>query len=531
MTLPATDRRHRFAITTPLYYVNDVPHIGHAYTTMAADTLARYYRLRGYDVLTITGTDEHGQKIERTAREKGIEPQVYCDRIAREFQNLWDRLGIRYDRFIRTTDDRHQPIVNAFFNRVFSKGDIYADRQQGWYCVACEEYKEERELLPDNYCSLHPNKQVEWKDEMNYFFRLSKYEDRLRELYEKNPEFIQPIARRNEILSFVDRGLQDFSISRVNVSWGFALPNDPSHTIYVWFDALLGYISALVEAGEESNLETALSHYWPIDLHLIGKDILRFHAIYWPAMLMSAELPLPPRVYGHGFFTKDGQKISKSTGNTIDPGDLVDRYGPEALRYYFLKEIKFGQDGDFNETRFIEAANADLANGLGNLLNRTLGMVKKYYNGTLPEFDIASIPADNPLKQIGSTLADRVAAAYESLAFSSACEEIGTLIQAGNKYIDDRAPWTLYKQGDNAALVEVLYSVLESVRLSTYLLSPIIPQLSTEAHRQLGLADNLTQFPGTDLPLFQDRAIWGYLDPATKLSQGQPIFGKLELSS
>ncbi|MBW4494145.1 MAG: methionine--tRNA ligase [Oscillatoria princeps RMCB-10] len=478
--------KNTFALTTPLYYVNDVPHIGSAYTTIAADVVARFERLRGKQVLLITGTDEHGLKIQRTAESLGLSPQDHCDTIAASFDGLWDKLDIQYDRFIRTTSPRHQAIVSEFFQRVWDSGDIYSGRQQGWYCVSCEEFKEERDLLDGHRCPLHPNKEAEWRDEQNYFFRLSKYQSQLEALYRERPDFISPESRRNEVLNFVAQGLQDFSISRVNLDWGFPMPADPKHTLYVWFDALLGYVTALLEPDEEPALSTALGTWWPINLHLIGKDILRFHAVYWPAMLMSAGVPVPERVFGHGFLTKDGQKISKTLGNVIDPASLVSRYGSDAVRYYFLKEIEFGKDGDFNETRFVNILNADLANDLGNLLNRTLGMARKYGSGCVPSVAGENIPSDNPLKARGLTLGEEVARAYESLAFSSGCEAILALVRACNKYIDERAPWTLHKQGQQREVEEVLYSVLESVRLAAYLLSPIIPKISTEIYRQLG---------------------------------------------
>ncbi|MEM8603062.1 MAG: methionine--tRNA ligase, partial [Cyanobacteria bacterium P01_H01_bin.121] len=328
-----------FAVTTPLYYVNDVPHVGSAYTTMAADALARFMRLQGRPTLLITGTDEHGQKIQRTAEKAGRSPQAHCDLIVKGFEDLWGKLDIQFDRFSRTTASKHEAIVREFFGRVQAQGDIYLGQQQGWYCVACEEFKEERDLLENKHCPIHTNQAVEWRDEGNYFFRLSKYQDRLLELYDAQPDFIQPASRRNEVLSFVKRGLQDFSISRVNMDWGFPVPNDPDHTLYVWFDALLGYVTALLNPDDQPTLENALSYWWPINLHLIGKDILRFHAVYWPAMLMSADLPLPKQVFGHGFLTKDGQKMGKSLGNTLNPFELVEEYGSDAVRYYFLKEI------------------------------------------------------------------------------------------------------------------------------------------------------------------------------------------------
>ncbi|MGL5032407.1 MAG: methionine--tRNA ligase [Microcystaceae cyanobacterium] len=526
----AVSHQTRFALTTPLYYVNDVPHLGSAYTTMVADAIARFKRLQGHSVLLITGTDEHGQKIQRTAESRGLEPQTHCDGIVNRFQELWDKLNIQYDRFSRTTDPRHGEIVKAFYDRVWQQGDIYSAQQQGWYCVACEEFKEERDRREDGCCPLHPNLKTEWRDEENYFFRLSRYQSQLEQHYAENPHFIQPESRRNEVLSFVEQGLQDFSISRINVSWGFPLPSDPDHTIYVWFDALLGYVTALLEPEQEPTLENALGQWWPISLHLIGKDILRFHAVYWPAMLLSAGLPLPNQVFGHGFLTKDGQKMGKSLGNTLDPFDLVERYGSDAVRYYFLKEIELGRDGDFSELRFVHILNADLANDLGNLLNRTLGMVNKYCQGQGPQFTAVDLPPDNPLRALGESLGDRVVGHYEQLAFTQACEDIFTLIRACNKYIDDTAPWKLFKQDSQQEVEMVLYSVLESLRLAAYLLSPIIPHLSTAIYAQLGLELDFNQ--PQQLPTaasFSRHSQWGSLRPPLKLNQGKPIFARLEL--
>ncbi|MDJ1170166.1 methionine--tRNA ligase [Roseofilum sp. BLCC_M154] len=519
-----------FTITTPLYYVNDLPHIGSAYTTIAADVLARYWRLRGEEVLMITGTDEHGLKIQRTAQERGKDPQTHCDEIVEGFQTLWHKLNIQYDRFSRTTAAKHHQIVQEFFTRVWENGDIYQGVQKGWYCVSCEEFKEERDLLEDRRCPIHPNKSTEWRDENNYFFRLSKYQDSLETFYSENPDFIQPESRRNEVLSFVARGLQDFSISRVNLDWGFPVPTDPEHTLYVWFDALLGYITALLDPEDSPTLENALAKWWPIQTHLIGKDILRFHTVYWPAMLMSAGLPLPGRVFGHGFLTKDGMKMGKSLGNTLNPYELVDRYGADAVRYYFLKEIEFGKDGDFNETRFINVLNADLANDLGNLLNRTLGMVRKYGQGQVPAIAPNDIPDDNPLKTLGSSLKSKVDRHYNDLAYSQACEAILDLVQSSNKYIDEQAPWTLYKQGKQEALAEVLYSVLESVRLAAYLLSPIIPDISTAIYSQLGFSIDFNQVRDLQNPIsFERHAQWGILPGQQTLGTPKPVFQRLEL--
>jgi len=519
-----------FCLTTPLYYVNDVPHIGSAYTTMAADAIARFKRLEGNTVLFITGTDEHGQKIQRTAEEKGLSPQTQCDQVAASFDQLWQKLNIQYDRFSRTTAKRHEAIVKEFFQRVWDQGDIYLAQKQGWYCVSCEEFKEKRELLNQEYCPIHINKKAEWRDEENYFFRLSNYQTQLETLYQNHPEFIQPETRRNEVLNFVQQGLQDFSISRVNLDWGIEVPTDPKHTIYVWFDALLGYVTALLAPEDEPTLENALYRWWPMDIHLIGKDILRFHAIYWPAMLMSAGISPPKRVFGHGFLTKDGQKMGKSLGNTLDPVALLDRYGADAVRYYFLREIEFGQDGDFNETRFVNVLNSDLANNLGNLLNRTLKMANKYCNNQSPNLTGEEIPTHNPLKQIGIGLSDRVTRAYNTLNFSQACSEIINLVTNTNKYIDEQAPWSLYKQGEQKQVEQVIYSILESIRLSAYLLSPITPTLSSKIYQQLGFGIDFNQ-PSSfnEKTPFQIHQSWGIFPALQPLGEAKPVFLRLEL--
>lgn len=372
---------------------------------------------------------------------------------------------------------------------------------------------------------------MEWRDENNYFFKLSNYQEKLEKLYAEQPEFIQPTTRRNEVLSFVEQGLQDFSISRVNLDWGFPVPTDPEHTLYVWFDALLGYVTALLEPDDAPTLENALKAWWPIHTHLIGKDILRFHAVYWPAMLMSAGLPLPHRVFGHGFLTKDGQKMGKSLGNTLDPIALVEQYGADAVRFYFLKEIEFGRDGDFNETRFINVLNADLANDLGNLLNRTLKMAGRYCEGRVPSVEPDTLDDSHPLKDKGSALAARVHSAYQQLAFSDACEATLGLVRASNKYLDDTAPWSLFKQGKQLETEQVLYAVLESVRLAGYLLSPIIPGLANAIYAQLGFSGD---FNDTDIGqqlAYTEHSQWGQLPGGQPLGKAHPIFQRIELEA
>ncbi len=501
------------ALTTPLYYVNDLPHMGSAYPTIAADALARFYRLRGIPTLFVTGCDEHGQKIQQAAAKFNRTPQEHCDLMVQGFKELWARLDIQYDRFVRTTDPRHLPIVTEFFQRVYDRGDIYQGQQQGWYCVACEEFKEERELLEGKQCPIHPTVTCEWRDETNYFFRLSKYQGQLEELYRTRPDFIQPPSRRNEVISFVEQGLRDFSISRYT-AWGFPVPIDDSQTLYVWFDALLGYLTGLVAPEEEPTLANALKTWYPIHLHIIGKDILRFHAVYWPAMLMSAGLELPQQVFGHGFLTKDGLKMGKTLGNTIDPFALVEQYGSDGVRYFFLKEIEFGRDGDFNEQRFVEILNADLANSLGNLLNRSLGMIFKYCDGKIPA-------RGYDLKESCAQMVEQARQSYEGLGFQQVCQAVLGVVREGNKLIDDRAPWKLYKAGAQGEVEVILYSVIEAMRIVAICLAPITPQLSAKIATQLNLNTNLSW----------DQTEWGILVPGEALPQPKPIFERIEVKN
>jgi methionyl-tRNA synthetase len=510
------------ALTTPLFYVNDVPHIGSAYPTIACDALARFYRLRGHPVRFITGTDEHGQKIERTAEKLGIDPQTHCDRIVESFQSLWQKLAISYDRFIRTTEEPHRAIVMEFFQRVWQKEDIYLSQQRGWYCVACEEFKEEREMLADHRCATHPTISCEWRDEANYFFRLSRYQSQLEKFHHEHPHFIQPEVRRNEVMSFIGQGLTDFSISRLQVKNGFPVPHDPQHTLYVWFDALLGYITALLGTDDVPSLANATKYWYPLHLHIIGKDILRFHAIYFPAMLMSAELPISGGVFGHGLLTKDGLKMGKTLGNTIDPFALVDRYGADAVRYFFLKEIDFGKDGDFSEERFVAIVNADLANSLGNLLNRTIGMTHKYCAGTIPQPLPSTVhSAIQEFQSLAEAVPDRVVENYEKLDFRAVCEGIINLIWSGNKLIDSTTPWKLFQSGQQAEVNEVLYTILEGVRLASYLLFPVTPHLTAKIYHQLNLEFDISSPPNWE------HSRWGVLAHDQPIPKPEPVFQRI----
>ena len=364
-----------FTITTPLYYVNDRPHLGSTYTTLACDTIARFHRLKGEKVTLISGCDEHGLKIQRTAEAAGLKPQAHCDAVSERFRDLWSRWGISLDRFVRTSEPRHRVLVAEFFARVEANGDVVEGRQQGWYCVACEEFKDDPHEAEDPECPIH-RRPLEWRDEVNLFFRLSRYQEAIAALVAR-PGFVMPPSRRREVENFVAGGLKDFSISRIDLPWGIAVPGHPGHTFYVWFDALLGYLTALFGPGETPSLAALAERGWPAQLHVIGKDILRFHAVFWPAMLLSAGLPLPDQVFGHGFLTREGQKMGKSLGNVLDPELLLERCGRDAVRWYLLRDIPFGDDGDFQQQRFQDLVNNDLANTIGNLLNRTSSMARK----------------------------------------------------------------------------------------------------------------------------------------------------------
>lgn len=506
-----------FYITSPLYYVNDIPHIGSAYTTIACDCIARYKRLRGFDVCFLTGTDEHGQKIYKAAKEKNKLPDEHCNYIANEFQRLWKLLNIQYDKFSRTSSQKNKIIVQEFFNRVLKNGDIYEGSYEGLYCEACEDFKLEKDLPDNKTCPIHKLKVQDYK-EKNYFFALSKYQNKLTEYLEKNPDFIQPSFRKNEVLNWIKEGLKDFPISRRFTNWGIPIPIDSTQTIYVWFDALLGYISGLLGDDDKSNIDNATKNYWPCSLHVIGKDILRFHAVYWPCMLMSAGLELPDKLFGHGFLTKDGEKMGKTTGNTIDPYELVAKYGADAIRFYFLKEITFGKDGDYTKENFIQRINSDLANNLGNLLNRTLNLVNKHYNGTIEKPTLHNfLKLENDTK---NTISD-----YERLMdnfeLKEALEVVWKLIDSTNKAFNEQEPWNLIKNKEIEKAKCCLYETLDILRNISALTFPFIPDTSLKICSQLGY-DKLDEYK------WWNSLGFCRLNTTFIVKEGKPIFPRLE---
>lgn len=514
-----SDSRKTYYLTTPIYYPSDKLHIGHAYTTVAGDAMARYKRLRGYDVIYLTGTDEHGQKIERKAAEKGVSPQAFVDGIVTGIKSLWSKLDISYDDFIRTTEERHTEVVQQIFKQLLDQGDIYLGEYEGWYCTPCESYVLERQLVDGNCPDC--GRPVEKVKEQNYFLRLSKYADRLLRYYEEHPDFIQPDTRRNEMISFINQGLDDLAVSRNTFDWGIKVPDHPEHVIYVWIDALSNYITAL---GYKSDGARFRSH-WPADVHLVGKDIIRFHTIYWPIMLMALDLPLPKQVFAHGWFlTKEG-KMSKSKGNVIDPVLLIERYGLDALRYFLLRDVPFGQDGVFTPEGFIERINFDLANDLGNLLNRTVVMIDKYFNGDIQPLLPEATEFDAALQETVHQAVAKMEEAMEKLEFSVALAAIWQLIGRTNKYIDETQPWALVK--DEAArpkLGSVLYHLAESLRITSVLLQPFMTRTPRKIWDQLGISGNgrLTEWESV--------REFGLLPAGTKVNKGETLFPRLEVA-
>jgi methionyl-tRNA synthetase len=506
-----------FYITTPIYYPNDVPHIGHAYDAVAADVIARYHRLRGENVFHLTGTDEHGLNLQRAAEAAGKDPKSWVDAMDPRWREVWARLGIANDDYIRTTEPRHEAAVKKLLQAVYDNGreDIYLGTYEGLYCVSCELYYSEGDLVDGN-CPIH-GRPVERMSEENYFFRLSAYQDRLLQHYETNPKAVQPEVRRNEVLSRIRAGLQDFSISRTSFDWGIPLPWDPKHITYVWFDALTNYITAAGYAEDPDRF----AEVWPADIHLIGKDIIRQHAIYWPAMLMAGGVEPPRQVFAHGFITVGGQKMSKTNATGIHPFTLLDHFGVDAYRYYFMREIQFGQDGSFSWESMVDRSNADLANGLGNLASRVLAMIGSYFDELVPD---DSLPQDaEDLPALAEDVTRRYDAAMHDLAITTGLAAIWELVARANQYLVEKQPWALAKDPANReSLGSILYAAAETLRILAVLISPIMPEAAGRLWEQLGVPEPLEaqRVPGAGR--------WGQLEPGTKTRKSDQLFPRLD---
>ena len=510
--------KKKFYITTPIYYPSDKLHIGHSYCTVCTDAMARYKRLRGYDVKFLTGTDEHGQKIERIATSRGVAPKEYVDNIVAGIKDLWKDLDISYDQFIRTTDELHVNGVKNIFKALYDKGDIYKSVYEGWYCTPCETFFTERQLeggkCPD--CG----REVEKVKEEGYFFRLSKYQDRLIKHIEENPEFISPQTRQNEMINnFLKPGLEDLCVSRTSFKWGIPVDFDPGHIIYVWVDALSNYITALGYGSED---DSQFKKYWPADVHVVGKEIVRFHSIIWPAMLMALDIPLPKKVFGHGWLIIDGGKMSKSKGNVVDPKVLVEKYGLDAIRYFLLREIAFGQDGNFTNEALIQRINSDLANDLGNLVSRTTGMIDKYFSGRLI-MGQTETEFDSGLKAVAESTVEKVEAYMDKMMFSDALSEIWALIRRTNKYIDETAPWVLAKdEANKERLADVLYNIGEVLRMVAIMIQPFMPNSPKEIFRQLNIKDET-------LKSWESLKTFGLMPRDFSISKGEVIFPRIDM--
>ena len=489
-----------FYITTPIYYVNDSPHLGHAYTSVACDALARFMRLDGRNVMFLTGTDEHGQKVAKSARDAGLAPQEFCDRVSQNFRAMTKLMGISNDQFIRTTEERHVKACQALWRELEKRGEIYLGRFKGWYSVRDEAFYEESELVGGKAPT---GAEVEWVEEENYFFKLSAWQDRLLAYYETHPDFIAPKSRRNEVVSFVKGGLKDLSVSRTSFDWGVPVPGNPKHVMYVWLDALTNYLTAV---GYPDTNAAAYKTFWPADIHVVGKDIVRFHCVYWPAFLMAAGLEVPKRVFAHGWWTVEGQKMSKSLGNFIAPQQLVEQYGVDAVRYFMLRELPFGADGDFSRRAVVGRINGDLANDFGNLAQRVLSMVQSYCGGKLPEPG-AFKAADENLLASARGLLTKLRMEMAEPAFHRALETIWQVVGAANRYVDEQAPWALRKT-DTARLGTVLYTLAETIRHLAILAQPFVPEAAAKLLDQLSLPPDRRDFsalaaaliPGTVLP-------------------------------
>ena len=508
----------KFYITTPIYYPSDNLHIGHAYCSVMADTMARYKRIQGYDVMFLTGTDEHGQKIEEKAKAAGITPKQYVDHVVSGIKDLWKLMDISYDKFIRTTDDYHEKAVQKIFKQLYDQGDIYKGSYEGWYCTPCESFWTETQLV-DGKCP-DCGREVRRTSEEAYFFRLSKYQDQLIKLFEEHPEFLEPASRRNEMLNnFIKPGLEDLCVSRTSFTWGVPVTFDPKHIVYVWVDALSNYITALGYGSEDDSL---YQKYWPADIHLVGKEIVRFHTIIWPAMLMALNLPLPKKVLGHGWLILEGGKMSKSKGNVVDPVVLCERYGVDAIRYFLLRDIPFGSDGTFSNEALITRINSDLANDLGNLVSRTVAMVNKYFGGTIPaERTVGEF--DDDLIALATATKAKVKAYADEMQFSSALTELWALISRTNKYIDETAPWVLAKDEANGArLAAVMYNLCEAIRIISILVSPFLPHTAPKIQAQLGAPADVLSWEQADQ--------WGLLPAGFTVQKGEIIFPRIDIA-
>ncbi len=505
----------RFYVTTPIYYPSNRLHIGHAYTTTVADSLARWHKFLGKDVFFLTGSDEHGQKIQRTAEEKGITPKEYVDEIVASFKELWQALNVQYDDFIRTTDERHHKAVQEVFRRIYENGDIYKSKYEGLYCVPCETFWVESKLDQGNCPDC--GRPVELVEEESYFFRMGKYADRLLQHIEKHPEFIQPETRRKEMVNFIKGGLDDLCVTRTTFDWGVPVPIDEKHVVYVWFDALTNYLTG---AGFPDDTKS-LAKWWPADVHLVGKEIMRFHTIIWPIILMALGEELPKTVFGHGWLLFDSDKMSKSKGNVVDPHALIAELGEDPIRYFLLREISFGQDGNFSKKALVERTNSDLANDLGNLLHRTLSMLGKYHGGVVPAPG-AEEAIDGELKALAEETRERTVDLMDNLKINDALAQIWRLVGRANKYVDECAPWALAKEtATQERLDTVMYNLFEVQRITALLVKSFIPRTGERIWAQLGIDQAL---PDTG---FGDTA-WGGLRPGTQTQKGEPIFPRIE---
>jgi methionyl-tRNA synthetase len=507
----------KYYVTTPIYYVNSEPHIGSAYTTIVADIVARYKRMRNFDVFFLTGTDEHGQKIIQSATEKGITPKELVDDLSNKFKTLWEDMSLTHDYFVRTTDEEHEKTVQLVVQKMKNKGDIYKGKYEGWYCIPDESFFSDEDIEEKNGKKVCPEcgRELKWVEEENYFFKLSKYNDALLELYDKNPEFMQPDFRKNEMYQILKSGLRDLSITRTTFNWGVPLSDDPEHVVYVWVDALINYISALGYAHNGENFKK----YWPADLHLIGKEINRFHSIIWPAMLMSIDIELPKKVFAHGWLTVNGEKISKSLGNAIDPRLLMDAYSKDAVRYYLMRDINFGRDGDFSEENLITRYNSDLANDLSNLVHRTLSMLSKYFDGIVQpkgkEEDV-----DNQLYSLIEKNTKEFLNNMDDLKFTQALEKLWEIVRFSNKYIDLTEPWILGKdESKKDRLSTVLYNLLDSIRNIAIMIYPIMPESSVKIVKKLGYSEQHINENNLGL---------NKLDSNQKTTTGEPVFQRID---